>query len=128
MKKTIAALLLLGFISAIPSAYAEMYDSRTQEGYPANAPRWADYVPPKYQNPRTDYSKGGAVTEIIVGCLAIPFTIPLITHGSKKLKNISYAEKKRIFFNGLEQSKTMTPAQQQQFYPQLLKQADLLKK
>ena len=128
MKKTISLLLLLSMATFTMPAFAEMYDSRVQSIYPENAPRWTDYVPPKYQNPRTDYSKKGAITEIVIGSLVLPFTIPLIVNGSTKLKNISYAEKKKIFFNGLQQAQTMTPEQQQQYYPQLLRQAELVKK
>ncbi len=128
MKKTITAFLLLCMAALTLPAFADTYDNRVQGIYPENAPRWTDYVPQKYQNPRTDYSKKTAITQIVVGTLAIPFTIPFLCMGTTKLKNISYAEKKQMFFNGLNQAAMMTPQQQQQYYPQLLQQCGLTKK
>ncbi len=128
MRKTIAAVLLLSLVGFFTSAYAEngSRDTRVQTGT-YNAPQWNQYVPSEYQNPRTDYSKAGAIGEIAAGTLLVPFTIPLIVHGSKKLKNISYAKKKEQYFRGLEQAQTMTYEQQQAYYPQLLKQCGLTK-
>lgn len=129
MKKTIAAFLLLslvGFFTPAIAANDGARDTRVQTG-PYNAPQWNQYVPSEYQNPRTDYSKAGAIGEIAAGTLLIPFTIPLIVHGSKKLKNISYAKKKEQYFRGLEQAQTMTYEQQQAYYPQLLQQCGLTK-
>ncbi len=127
MKKTITAFLLLSMAAFTLPAFAESYDNRVQSMYPENAPRWTDYVPQKYQNPRTDYTRKGAIAEIVVGTLAVPFTIPFICIGASKLKHISYAEKKKMFFNGLEQASMMTPQQQQQYYPQLLRQCEFTK-
>jgi len=128
MKKTVAAVLLLSLIGFCAPVLADdgVRDNRVQAG-PYNAPQWNDYVPAKYQNPRTDYSKGGAITEIVAGTLLIPFTLPLIFHGSDKLKNISYAQKKEQYFRGLDQAQNMTYEQQQAYYPQLLQQCGLKK-
>jgi len=128
MKKTVAAILLLSLVGFFTPALADdgARDSRVQTG-PYNAPQWNQYVPAKYQNPRTDYSKGGAVAEIVAGTLLVPFTLPLIFHGSDKLKNISYAKKKEQYFKGLEQAYNMTYEQQQAYYPQLLKECGLTK-
>ena len=128
MKKVISSVLLLSLVGFCLPALADdgARDTRVQQG-PYNAPQWNDYVPAEYQNPRTDYSKGGAIAEIAAGTLLVPFTIPFIVKGSKKLKNISYAKKKEQYFRGLEQAQNMTYEQQQAYYPQLLQQCGLKK-
>ena len=67
MKKTILSILALSImvanvpVFAMSNTEAEnagVVDSRVQPEQPADAPKWVEYVPEKYQNPRTDFKKG----------------------------------------------------------------------
>lgn len=140
MKKKIALLLLLSMALFTTPAFAKSCetadsarDTRVQAEQPANAPRWTDYVPEKYQNPRTDYVRRDATKQLIWGVvltdliIAAPFGIPMICKGTTKLKNISYAKKKDMFFAGLDKAAQMTEEEQVQYYPQLIKQCKMKK-
>ena len=139
MKKILSLILLVFFVVNIP-AYAlseadsiDLRDMRVQPAEPANAPRWTDYVPAKYQNPRTDFKRGKARGELITGIvltdliITSPIGIPMICHATTKLKNLSYADKKEIFFNGLEKAKDINPDEQETYYTSLIKQCNLKK-
>ena len=139
MKKKIALLLLLSMslfsapVFAKDSATDGERDMRVQAEIPANAPRWTDYVPEKYQNPRTDFTKKSGTKELIWGVVltdlivTAPVGIPMMCHGTTKLKNVSYAKKKNMFFSGLEQAAQMSEEEQVKYYPQLIKQCRLKK-
>jgi len=138
MKKKIALLLLVSMAFFTTPAFAKSCDDgardmRVQAEQPANAPRWTDYVPEKYQNPRTDYVKSDATKQLIWGgvltdlIITAPFGIPMMCKGTTKLKNISYAKKKDMFFAGLEKAAQMTEEEQVQYYPQLIKQCKMKK-
>ena len=111
-----------------------MRDTRVQPSEPANAPLWTDYVPAKYENPRTDFTRKAGTTEIIWGAvltdliITAPIGIPMLCHGTTKLKNASYARKKTMFFDGLEKAKTIPVAEQKAYYNELLKKCGLKKK
>ena len=68
-----------------------------------DAPKWEEYVAPKYRNPRTDFSKAASITELSIGgvltalILTAPIGIPMVIHGTTKVKMVSYANRKRIF-------------------------------
>lgn len=68
-----------------------------------DAPVWAEYVAPKYRNPRSDFGKGAAISELVVGIvlteliLTAPIGIPMTVHGTTKVKMVSYNNRKQIF-------------------------------
>ena len=95
-------------------------------------PKWEDYVPEKYQNPREDFSRGGAIAEMAVGIeltaliITSPIGIPMICHGSTKFKHVSYRGRKAKFEAGLiEAEKIQDPVEKQEFYKNLLKRCKL---
>ena len=137
MKKYVVMMLALLMITANTSALAMsveeseaagLRDMRVQPAEPADAPKWVEYIPEKYQNPRTDFSKGGAIAELTVGILltdlllTAPIGIPMICHSSTKLKNIGWADKKNKFFTGLEEANTITDADERAAYYKTLRQ------
>ena len=110
-------------------------DCRVQPDLPADAPLWIEYVPVKYQNPRTDFSKGKAIAELSVGIvltdllITSPIGIPMICHSTTKLKNIGYADKKEKFFYGLEYANSIqNDAERQLYYTKLLSKCKFKKK
>jgi len=76
-----------------------------------DAPKWEEYVAPKYRNPRTDFKKGSAITETAIGgvltslILTAPIGIPMIIHGTTKIKMVSYANRKNIFDEEIAKAK-----------------------
>ena len=91
-------------------------------------PRWEDYVPPKYQNPRTDVTRGGSIAELSVGIaltdliITCPIGIPMICHARTNIKHVGYVKKKQKFEKGLEEGKQIKdPIERQKFYDQLVK-------
>ena len=143
MKKNIICLLLLSFcflnletfaMSKQESIEAEVIDDRVQPETPSNAPKWTDYVPEKYQNPRTDFTRGKAIGELATGIgltdliVTSPIGIPMICHATTKLRNISYATKKEKYFEGLKKAETMSEEEQPAYYNQLLKQCKMTEK
>ncbi len=105
------------FAMSVAKSEAEgLVDSRVQPEQPADAPRWVEYVPEKYQNPRTDFKKGPAIVELSAGLvltdliITSPIGIPMICHSTTKLKNIGWADKKAKFFDGLEEANKITNA------------------
>lgn len=135
MKKKITCLLALMLFSmnvpvfAMSDKMAEtigVVDSRVQPEQPADAPKWIEYVPDKYQNPRTDFSKGKAIAELSAGIvltdllITAPIGVPMITHATTKLKNIGWADKKVKFFKGLEEANKISNAEERAaFYKKL---------
>ena len=140
VKKILSLILVLAFFVVNIPAYAlsevdsiGLRDMRVQPDEPANAPRWTDYVPAKYQNPRTDFRRGKAIGELVTGIvltdliITCPIGIPMICHSTTKLKNLSYAEKKDKFFDGLEEARNMSTEEQEKYYNKLIKECDLKK-
>ena len=95
-------------------------------------PKWEDYVPKKYINPRTDFTKKGAVAELTGGIIltcgvfSAPIGIPMIVHSSTKMKHINYAEKKATFEKGIQHAETIKdPTLRRIYYKKLLKKCKL---
>ena len=124
MKKFVALTILSAFLLTPLTAIAETII--------VEAPKWEDYVPEKYQNPRDDFRRGSAISELIVGIvltdfiITAPVGIPMICHSATKIKNISYSNKKALFEEGLEVAKTIkNPEEKQRYYKRLLKECKM---
>lgn len=141
MRKIFALLLAINFMAMSLPVFAlseeeseHLRDMRVQPSEPANAPRWTDYVPEKYENPRTDFKKGTAIAELTVGIiltdllLTAPIGIPMICHSTTKLKNIGYTKKKAKYFEGLDEAKNIPTTEQDEYYTNLLKKCKMKKK
>lgn len=141
MRKIFALLLAINFMAMSLPVFAlseeeseHLRDMRVQPSEPANAPRWTDYVPDKYENPRTDFRRGPAITELSFGIFitttifGAPIGIPMICHSTTKLKNIGYKDRKAKYFNGLEEAKNIPEAEQEEYYANLLKKCKMKKK
>lgn len=133
MKKIVALILLLSFLSINSGAFAL---EQTIEEAPliitTDAPVWADYVAPKYQNPRTDFSKKASITELSIGAvltsliITAPIGIPMVIHGTTKVKMVSYANRKRIFDEQMAQAKTIEDSElRAKEYKHILKRCNL---
>lgn len=121
MKKIIVIFIMFCFSSIIFPVYAVDENNVT-------APKWEDYVPEKYQNPRADFTRGSAIAEIAVGSeltaliITSPIGIPMLCHGVTKFKHVSYRDKKAKFEAGLKEAeKIENPADRQAYYEKLLK-------
>lgn len=137
MKKIILSLLTISIIS-MPAICSEVetintQNSTTSQQTGVQAPKWEDYVPEKYQNPR-QFRKGKSIAELSVGILLTeliitsPIGIPMIVHSTTKLKNQGYYEKKIKFEEGLENgAKIENPKEQQLYYSNLLKECKMIK-
>ena len=129
MKKKVLA-LMLAFMLAIPMLSG--CGSKQEE---LNIYTWEDYVPEKYYNPKTEYSRGGAIALIAVGVeltaliITSPIGIPMICNGSTKFKHVSYSARKAKFQAGLEEAeKIQDPLEKQKFYTKLLQECKLKEK
>lgn len=96
------------------------------------APVWEEYVPKKYQNPRSFPNRGKNIAELSVGIvltdllLTAPIGIPMICHATTKMKNQGWYEKKIIFENGLKEAEHISnPAEKQVYYKKLLKKCKM---
>ena len=127
MKKIFATFLLISMFSmGLPIFAVETVN--------VEEPKWEDYVPDKYLDPRDDFSRGGAISEMIVGIvltdliITAPVGIPMIVHSSTKFKNISYSEKKEKFDDGLAVAKLIKdPVGKQEYYNTLLRSCKFTK-
>ena len=125
MKKLFSVLLLLCMSTFVLPTFA--VETNTVE-----VPKWEDYVPSKYHNPRTDVSRGSAIAEMAVGIeltaliVTSPIGIPMICHGSTKFKHFSYNGRKAKFEAGLKEAEKITDlAERQAYYTKLLKKCKL---
>ena len=123
MKKVISLLLLSFFILTPAMAMNEISSAQQVE-----APKWEEYVPEKYQNPRTFPNRGKNIAELAVGVvltdllITAPVGIPMIVHATTKMKNQSWYEKKQIYDAGLIEAEKITDAQEKkEYYNQLKK-------
>ena len=124
------------FAMSVEKSEAEgLRDMRVQPIEPADAPKWVEYVPTKYHNPRTDFKKGTAIAELASGIvltdllLTAPIGIPMICHSTTKLKNIGWADKKNKYFEGLEEAKNINNSNERQdHYDKLLKKCKMTEK
>ena len=129
MKKILAFFILLIFICPISEINAITSKQNIQP------PKWEDYVPTKYQDPKPFPNKGKNITELSVGIfltdliLTSPIGIPMIYHATTKLKNDGWYKRKQKFEQGLiEAEKISDPAEKQQYYDKLLRECKLIKK
>lgn len=120
MKNFLVSMLILSFAIMQPAVFA------VEDIQQAVPPKWEDWVPEKYQNPRTDFSKGSSIAELSVGIfltdllITAPIGIPMICHGTTKIKNVSYSEKKEKFEKGLAFAQTIeSQEERQQYYDKL---------
>lgn len=121
------------FAMSVEESEAEgLRDMRVQPAEPADAPKWVEYVPTKYHNPRTDFKRGTAIAELASGIvltdllLTAPIGIPMICHSTTKLKNIGWADKKNKYFEGIEEAKNIqSPNERQEYYDKLLKKCKM---
>ncbi len=124
------------FAMSVEESEAEgLRDMRIQPMEPTDAPKWVEYVPTKYHNPRTDFKKGTAIAELASGIvltdllLTAPIGIPMICHSTTKLKNIGWADKKNKYFEGLEEAKNINNSNERQdHYDKLLKKSKMTEK
>ena len=116
MKKFLVSMLILSFAIMQPAVFA------VEDIQQAVPPKWEDWVPEKYQNPRTDFSRGSSIAELSVGIfltdllITAPIGIPMICHGTTKIKNVSYSEKKEKFEKGLAFAQTIESQEERQQY------------
>lgn len=107
MKKFLVLFLAIGVMQINMLAFA-LYDNYTVAD---DAPKWEEYVAPKYRNPRTDFTKGGAITETALGgiltslIITAPIGIPMVVHGTTRIKMVSYANRKNIFDNEIAKAR-----------------------
>lgn len=124
------------FAMSVEESEAEgLRDMRVQPMEPTDAPRWVEYVPTKYHNPRTDFKRGAAIGELATGIvltdllLTAPIGIPMICHSTTKLKNIGWADKKNKYFEGIEEAKNIQDSNERQaYYDKLLKKCKMTEK
>ena len=97
-----------------------------------DAPKWEEYVAPKYRNPRTDFSRAGSITELAIGglltslILTAPIGIPMVIHGTTKVKMVSYANRKRIFDEEIAKAKLIEDQEERaEAYKKILKRCNL---
>ena len=132
MKKQVSILLAMVIFASAPMAMAI---TDTTSPSDVKVPVWEEYVPKKYQNPRSFPSKGKNIAELSVGIvltdllLTAPIGIPMICHASTKMKNQGCYEKKAIFENGLKEAENISdPAEKQAYYDSLLKKCKMTEK
>ena len=132
MKKQVSALLAGLILASAPMAMAI---TDTTSPSDVKAPVWEEYVPKKYQNPRSFPSKGKNIAELSVGIvltdllITAPVGIPMVCHATTKMKNQGWYEKKAIFENGLKEAENISdPAEKQAYYDNLLKKCKMTEK
>ncbi len=128
MKKFVALTILSAFLLTPLTAMGSVEQA-------VEAPKWEDYVPEKYHNPKTEYSRGGAIALIAVGVeltaliITSPIGVPMICNGSTKFKHVSYSGRKKKFEAGLKEAeKIKDPIEKQKYYKNLLKNCKLKEK
>lgn len=94
------------------------------------APKWEDYVPDKYQEPRM-FSRGKSIGELGTGIglsstiILSPVGVPMIVHSTTKLKNLGYYNKKIKFDDGLAAAEEIkNPVERQKYYDNLIKECN----
>ena len=134
MKKLFSVLFLLAFAGA-NGVFADTATKETADTATVNVPKWEDYVPEAYQNPRSDFNKGKSIAELSAGIvltdllITAPIGIPMMVHGTTKLKNISYSKKKVKFEKGLAEAEQIADLnEREKYYKQLLLSCDMTEK
>ena len=123
MKRFVVLSLLVALL--MPSSVAFANTNTTKE---VVAPKWEDYVPDKYQEPRM-FSRGKSIGELGAGIglsstiILSPVGVPMIVHSTTKLKNIGYYNKKIKFDDGLAAAEGIkNPVERQKYYDNLIKE------
>ena len=126
MKKLVVSFLLMTCMGTQTVFAIDTVDTNDVQ-----APKWEDYVPEKYQNPR-NFSRGKSIGELATGIvltdliITSPIGIPMIVHSTTKLKNKGYYDKKLKFEQGLEEAAQISDPQERQLaYNKLLKDCKL---
>ena len=95
-------------------------------------PKWEDYLPEKYHNPRGDFKRKTAYTEMALGfiltdfIITAPIGVPLIVHSGSKIKHLSNYEKKKKFEKGLVYADSIKdPELKKEYYQTLVKDCKL---
>lgn len=98
-------------------------------------PKWEEYVPKKYRNPRYFPKKGKHMTELIIGAFLTntvwfsPIGIPMIYHSVTKMKNHGWYKNKQKFEKGLiEAEKIQDPIERKKYYKKLLSDCHMTEK
>src|SRR5574344_1613387 len=134
MKRLNLIIIILSVFMFNQIAFATDNQTTTETNTTINvvAPKWEDYVPTKYQNPRTDFTKGSGIAELSVGIaltdliITAPIGIPMIVHGTTKIKNVCYHDKKIKFYKGLAEAEKITnPEAKKAYYNKLLKECKM---
>lgn len=130
MKRFLSVLLLLSLFTTQVVVAQEIVAPETE----LTPPKWEEYVPKKYRNPR-DFSRGKSIGELATGIfltdllITAPIGIPMIVHSTTKLKNKSYYDKKIKFENGLQEAEKITNLEERQTaYENLLKECKMTEK
>lgn len=133
MKKILPLILAICILSICSNI--TLAEDITQIKNYNNAPKWEDYVPLKYQNPRPFPKKGKNIGELVTGIvltdllITAPVGIPMIVHSSTKMKNQSWYERKQIFEKGLDEAENVTnPVERQEYYTNLLQTCKMTEK
>lgn len=133
MKKILPLILAICILSICSNI--TLAEDITQINNYDDAPKWEDYVPLKYQNPRPFPKKGKNIGELVTGIvltdllITAPVGIPMIVHSSTKMKNQSWYERKQIFERGLDEAENVTnPVERQEYYVNLLQTCKMTEK
>lgn len=133
MKKIIATMIVALF-AASPIAFAGNIEHVTTSQDAVQPPVWENYVPKKYQEPRSFPNKGKNIAEMSVGVvltdllITAPIGIPMICHSATKMKNQTWYNRKIKFEKGLKQAETIkNPQERQVYYDNLLKECKMIK-
>lgn len=125
MKKFLVLMILCAFCCFQPLVLADGIENN-QHAENIVAPKWEEYVPEKYQNPRNDFTRASAISELSVGAvltnliITAPIGVPMICHGVTKFKHVSYRDKKAKFEQGLRTAETIqSPEEKQDYYDKL---------
>lgn len=128
MKKFVALLIVMVFVGVNSNVLA----LTTTENTEVKAPVWEEYVPEKYQNPKSFPNKGKNIAELAVGIVltdllvTAPIGIPMICHSTTKMKNQGWFVKRQKFEAGLTEAEKITdPAEKQAYYTKLKKECGL---
>ena len=130
MKKNLILLLAISIFSLNNVVFAT--EALTSDVVHDDAPKWEEYVAPKYRNPHATCEKDPAVkqlvwgvvlTELIITC---PIGIPMTISGTKKVKMLSYENRKKIFDEEISKAQLIQDdAQRKAEYKRILSKCHL---
>lgn len=129
MKKILSLLIVFSFIAGNTAVFAHVKSTEVQP------PKWEDYVPEKYQNPRADIQRKNAIKKMAIGgfltdlIITAPIGIPMLCQGITDFKHVSYRDRKKKFYHGLEEAKQIqNPEEKAAYYDALLESCKLNEK